>query len=357
MSSTLFSALTVIFPTLDSSNTRPPRPALLSRKLGGFSLLLALATGPANQAAAQCSATSTDGYTVHVRLEPTDIIPSTMACEWGYNYNLRFNYSVSFSGSNIPAALYTLQATFTCAVPGDANFASLPLNGGSGTLITGSNPYRPDSDCATATVASLDCNHVSVFIQGPGLSTTISCPYYTPLPVTLTRFDAVAQLNGLVALRWATALEKNSRDFTVERSYDASSWETVRQVPAAGSSNSPRNYHVLVEAPSQALAYYRLRQTDFDGASSFSPVVTVKPELAPLINLFPNPNQTNQLEISGLAVPGEWELVLRDPSTRPRFQTQLTRAQLTLPPLPAGVYLVELRHLPTGRKLTLKYLK
>ncbi|MBC6610909.1 T9SS type A sorting domain-containing protein [Hymenobacter sp. BT507] len=117
-----------------------------------------------------------------------------------------------------------------------------------------------------------------------------SCLVIAPivLPVELTSFTATAQKQQ-VALRWATASEKNSAQFVVERSLDGRLFEAVGQVAAQGNSTSARSYTFL--DPTSDLGgriYYRLRQLDLDQTAHLSPVVAVQLATAAGM-LYPNP--------------------------------------------------------------------
>lgn len=95
-----------------------------------------------------------------------------------------------------------------------------------------------------------------------------------PLPIELLAFSATA--NGTqVDLRWATASEQDNAYFTVERSSDAVAFTPLSQVAGAGSSQSVLHYADVDPAPLPGLSYYRLRQTDFNGSTTFSQAVPV----------------------------------------------------------------------------------
>jgi len=91
-----------------------------------------------------------------------------------------------------------------------------------------------------------------------------------PLPVELIRFDAKCE-NDVVRLTWTTGSESNNSHFNVERSADGFTFETMGEVPGAGTSQVPVDYLFLDERP-LALAYYRLRQVDFDGTETLGPL-------------------------------------------------------------------------------------
>ncbi|MET4075522.1 T9SS type A sorting domain-containing protein [Hymenobacter sp. UYCo722] len=108
----------------------------------------------------------------------------------------------------------------------------------------------------------------------------------TALPVSLTRFNATTQANS-VALSWATASEKNSAYFDVQRSATGDTYETLGRVAAQGTSNSLREYAFTDARPLAGLAYYRLRQVDNDGTTAYSPIVTANRSTE--VAIYPNP--------------------------------------------------------------------
>ena len=116
------------------------------------------------------------------------------------------------------------------------------------------------------------------------------------LPVELLSFEA-RRTGTAVTATWATASEKNSDYFTLERSANGSEFTAVGKVQGARTSMAQLNYTFVDKAPLAAKAYYRLRQTDADGTFSFSPVVTVKgTATAAHASAVPNPG-AGQFEI------------------------------------------------------------
>jgi hypothetical protein len=120
-----------------------------------------------------------------------------------------------------------------------------------------------------------------------------------PLPVALTAFTATPVGTAAVRLAWATASEQNSARFEVERSLDGTGFAAIGTVAAAGNSSSARTYDLLdAKLPANALTlYYRLRQVDIDGTTSFSPVrvVLLSGKPAEGLTLAPNPARTTTL--------------------------------------------------------------
>ncbi len=113
--------------------------------------------------------TSNDGYTVKLNIsdiwvEP--VVTNPVDCQYGFHYSLGYNYSVEFSGSNIPSSLWNLQlASFGCS---QSLGGELPESQGTGTAFS-NDQYRDNSDCATLSVQDLNCGNIQVRISGPGI--------------------------------------------------------------------------------------------------------------------------------------------------------------------------------------------
>ncbi len=116
----------------------------------------------------------------------------------------------------------------------------------------------------------------------------------TPLPIQLANFDAYP-LNQSVAIQWATLTETNNSFFSIERSTNGEIWELVTKIVGAVNSNQLINYTFTDETPHPGISYYRLKQTDFDGQFTFSPIrsVNVDKFTNPNIRHYPNPVENN----------------------------------------------------------------
>ncbi len=170
-----------------------------------------------------------------------------------------------------------------------------------------------------------------------------------PLPIELISFDATVN-EDKVDLKWVTASEINNNYFSVERSVNGLDWETVLRVEGAGNSTTLREYFEKDANPIVGESYYRLKQTDHDGAATTSGAVAVKylPALEPAIVVYPNPNDGMDvnLRFEGLSSAKEVLVVLRDVTGKEVYQKVVARQEsdgvhldLTKQ-LPAGTYLV-----------------
>lgn len=304
----------------------------------------------------QVNIVSANGYTVNVVIQPRAIVTSSSSCTWGYNYNLRLDYSVTFTGSNRPGSLYTLQGNFGCGAA--THFFSLPLSGGNGTVITQSNAWRSVSDCATATISSLQCNTVQLIAAGPGLSgNPVSFSISTnPLPVKLTAFDVTA--NGQeVEVKWETAAESDNDFFTVERSADGTTWTIVKIQPGMGNASTAAVYKVTDTDPLAGLSYYRLKQTDIDGKSSYSETRQVKIEKKYGISIYPVPNNGRTLYFRGVNDPRYVKISIRNSAGTLLFNDFLRSTALELPRLSPGLYFITIHNEATGLRQQEKYIQ
>ncbi len=117
----------------------------------------------------------------------------------------------------------------------------------------------------------------------------------TPLPVELLSFSAISAKNKAV-LQWQTATETNNDYYTIYRSTDCVNFQKIAIFDGAGNSNSVMSYkYADFDAP-QGTVYYRLEQTDYDGTTVASKIVSVNhiSISADQVCLYPNPLLANQ---------------------------------------------------------------
>ncbi|WP_426490977.1 choice-of-anchor D domain-containing protein [Hymenobacter sp. 102] len=110
----------------------------------------------------------------------------------------------------------------------------------------------------------------------------------SPLPVTLVSFSAKVKGNQ-VALNWVTASELNNKHFEVQRSRDGRTFETILVREGKGTTSTSSTYAELDSKPLNGVSYYRLKQVDTDGSSSFSSTVTVNFLSSGDVTMYPNP--------------------------------------------------------------------
>lgn len=115
----------------------------------------------------------------------------------------------------------------------------------------------------------------------------------SPLPVELVNFQANCSGEGKVNVTWATASEHNSANFTVEKSRDGINWSVLASVAGAGNSTQMINYSTVDNNAASGVNYYRLTQTDFDGAYETFNIASANCGDADVLNsikVYPNPS-------------------------------------------------------------------
>lgn len=116
------------------------------------------------------------------------------------------------------------------------------------------------------------------------------------LPVELVSFTA-ERLDDDVKLDWTTASEIDNSYFTVERSANNQEYIPVASVRGAGNSTTTLNYTTFDENPLFGISYYRLKQTDYDGAFTYCDPVKIEFGKKPGISVSPNPVTGSDLDI------------------------------------------------------------
>jgi hypothetical protein len=98
------------------------------------------------------------------------------------------------------------------------------------------------------------------------------------LPISLMSFSG-KQNEDNIDLAWKTASEINNDYFTLERSEDCKTFESIGKVNGAGNSNMVLKYDFIdkdaVKNAKVSRLYYRLKQTDFDGKFTYSGIISI----------------------------------------------------------------------------------
>ena len=158
------------------------------------------------------------------------------------------------------------------------------------------------------------------------------------LPVTFDGFELHAAGKQSVQLQWSTQTETNTDRFGVERN-SGDGWRYVGEVAAAGFSRTELNYEFLDREAPIGILYYRLRQTDFDGSYTYSPIREIEltaeePILRWLTShtvalTFPNGERMEDASIIFYSIDGR-NLPFSISESQVRFSTNL----------PSGIYLL-----------------
>ncbi|MES2850929.1 MAG: T9SS type A sorting domain-containing protein [Bacteroidota bacterium] len=167
---------------------------------------------------------------------------------------------------------------------------------------------------------------------------------FAPLPVRLTGFSVVKE-NKDAVLHWYTQEEVNSKNFTVQRSYDAVHFENIGIVQAAGNSSNKLSYQftdVNIAGSGKPIIYYRLLTIDNDGKMQLSNIVSLKSNVKTWnVQLAANPVLDNiKLNVTGTE--GNIQIAITDMTGKLVYSSTLpiVNSTLTIPAavLPRGFY-------------------
>jgi len=173
-----------------------------------------------------------------------------------------------------------------------------------------------------------------------------------PLPITLLNFKGERQGNNNI-LQWSTASEQNNQGFEIQYSSDGTNFDRLSFVNSKannGNSSSILNYEYTDTRLLSGNAYYRLKQIDKDGRSSYSNIILLKGDkinAITLSNIYPNPAK-NKLNVT-LASPANdkinieirdlsGKLVMRQAS---KIMSGNNNLSLEVASLPAGSYFIK----------------
>ncbi len=174
------------------------------------------------------------------------------------------------------------------------------------------------------------------------------------LPLELGAFWA-EQRDNQVLLQWETLTELNNDYMAVERSADGRFYEEIGMVKGAGNSTELRHYQFLDIQPLSGTNYYRLRQVDFDGKTTYHKVISIYLDRAFSMVLVPNiVNSESELSWS---IPLERDgklLIINSQGQIVRNQVLprgLTSTQIEAYDLPSGAYFLSVEGLGSPKIL------
>ena len=124
------------------------------------------------------------------------------------------------------------------------------------------------------------------------------------LPIELLYFKGKNEDETNI-LYWSTASEINNDYFTIEKSYDGYVFFVIDYLEGAGYSTHQLYYEYHDSNLQPFIAYYRLKQTDYDGKFEYSETISIdnklkeKPKLVKMVNAF---GQTVNSDYNGFVI-------------------------------------------------------
>jgi hypothetical protein len=108
-----------------------------------------------------------------------------------------------------------------------------------------------------------------------------------PLPVKYSLFNANC-LNNSVSLTWKTSTEINTNNFSVEKSNDGRSWNSIATIAATGQNGTEQTYNYRDNGTGNK-NLYRIVANDADGKKTYSSIIISNCGEKDLFTVYPNP--------------------------------------------------------------------
>jgi hypothetical protein len=188
---------------------------------------------------------------VYFTINGVTITPATVVDEYNGTLNLPTPYAQQGCYYTIPAG--TSGSVSFCINMSQESAGVYPVANGQGNDIL---------------VDDIAIHKITSVTGCPSIGT---CPPPTAAPVELLSFDAKKTSNNSASLMWATASEKNSSYFSIEKSDDGINFSEIGIARAQGTSNNIVNYK-FDDNYFKGICYYRLKMVDQDGSFTYSSV-------------------------------------------------------------------------------------
>jgi large repetitive protein len=274
-----------------SGVSNPVEAEISAANSGGTSLTVSVpvgaVTGPISVTTDEGTATSST-FTV---LTPSIVIQESLT-------TFTTNAGTPSESQNYIVSGYNLGGGLTITAP--QNF-EVSMNGAAGTWgksifyplgTDGSIEQQPVYVRYVPTITGTNSGNIVHSSDGVVKTLTVNGEALAPLPVELISFKAQKQADA-VLLTWATASEKDNSHFEVEMTADAKGdFKAVGKVNSKATNSSVKtNYQFNHNGSFTGTRYYRLKQVDLDGTTSYSNVIAVEMTamLQETVKVAPNP--------------------------------------------------------------------
>lgn len=248
----------------------------------------------------------------------------------GGSYDFKNSVAEGFAGGtngNLNGTIITAAQLFTNAAAGNLTPSpvSPAIDAGSNALYTaaGGN-LATDKDVA---------NHARL------VNSTIDIGGYEfdanilPLQFGVV---AAAQEKDNAIISWQTFNAYNTSNFEIEFSTDGIHFEKIATIPSVNTSSYTYTYKHFLPAGTQL--YYRIKQVDQNGASSYSPVAKLLMSKKTVLMVYPNPAAEILFVKNSTDGAAEWIQIVSNDGKILQQQKAVANLQLNIKNLTPGMY-------------------
>lgn len=139
-------------------------------------------------------------------------------------------------------------------------------------------------------------NYVQTNVAGMALNEFTLASISGALPLRWLSAEARYQ-DGHNQVQWITAAEQNCKDYQVQKSSDGVNWYNLLATVPAKNTSGPNTYRLTDPETPLPVSWYRIKQNDLDGRSSYSIALVVRLGAERIVQVYPNPF-TTQLTVS-----------------------------------------------------------
>ncbi len=164
----------------------------------------------------------------------------------------------------------------------------------------------------------------------------------------------VSKQNTAAVLSWQTHSEVNNEGFEIERSADGINFDSLVFVKSHSIGGAGANYGYTDISPLQGKNFYRLKQVNFDGSFTYSPIKLVNFSNSASISIYPNP-VSDILNITASHTFVNASLNIWNANGQLIKQTVLngsTTANVPVNTLSPGIYSAEIKEIDSDTKLS-----
>ncbi|MBY0427091.1 MAG: T9SS type A sorting domain-containing protein, partial [Cytophagales bacterium] len=199
-------------------------------------------------------------------------------------------------GNPLPLNIVTLNQVMTPGTYTFEIFVTTP--GDAGRNLIAFDTYTPSSipgiilnagnGSSKSYLKNINVSYTSTSYTTKVCANRTKIDYLCVLPVTWLSFTG-NRTNNESVLDWKTVSEDNNNYFAIERSSDGISFEEIGRTSGYGNTKSTRTYQYRDLKPGQKANYYRIKQVDYDGKSTYSNIIYLVAQEKSDINIYPNP--------------------------------------------------------------------